>query len=68
MVDFLDRAQKLEKLERTIAIATARAAICTGPGRSNCQNCEKPISPARRKVVPGCRFCIKCQRELEERR
>ncbi|MCP3944519.1 MAG: TraR/DksA family transcriptional regulator [Desulfobacteraceae bacterium] len=66
MVDFLDRAQELENLHRTTAIASIRASVPNGPGRSNCLNCEEPISPARRRAVPGCRFCIECQRELEK--
>ncbi|MDD9304375.1 MAG: TraR/DksA C4-type zinc finger protein [Desulfobacter sp.] len=67
-MDILDRAQNIEAHHRALAIASARAAIAAGPGQEHCQNCEEPISLARRRAVPGCRLCINCQKELENER
>ncbi|MGE4406058.1 TraR/DksA C4-type zinc finger protein [Pseudomonas sp.] len=35
------------------------------PSRLDCEECGEEIPLARRRVVPGCRFCIDCQRKLE---
>lgn len=31
-----------------------------------CQNCEEPISEKRLRVLPEARFCIECEREIED--
>ena len=35
---------------------------------SECEGCGEPIPEPRRRAVPGCRLCVKCQTELETRR
>jgi phage/conjugal plasmid C-4 type zinc finger TraR family protein len=32
-----------------------------------CEDCGAIIPLPRREAVPGCRFCIECQREREKR-
>lgn len=64
-MDLADRAQNAEWLIREQALARIGSA---GSGESNthCENCGEPIPEARRLAVPGCRYCIKCQTEMEQ--
>ncbi|VVS91066.1 TraR/DksA C4-type zinc finger protein [Desulfoluna spongiiphila] len=64
-MDILDRAQILESRERNAAVASARAALPTGPGLAICAHCDEPIPEGRRKAMPGCTLCLDCQEELE---
>lgn len=50
------------------AVKRARSELPTGPGRSNCAECGESIPEARRKAIPGVRFCIACQEELDATR
>lgn len=63
-MDIADSAQTTERLIREQALARLGSA---GSGESNthCEECGKPIPEARRQAVPGCRYCIKCQTEME---
>lgn len=66
-----DRASQLEELHRETALAAhlalqPKAGI---PSALTCQAdaCGVPISPARRRAVPGVQFCIQCQSRCEKR-
>lgn len=52
-----------DQIDATVkdAIKRARSGMRAGPGRSRCEECEAPIPEARRKAVPGVRFCVACQ-------
>jgi phage/conjugal plasmid C-4 type zinc finger TraR family protein len=58
-----------EQIDASVADAVkqARRRLPEGESLTHCQVCEEPIPEARRKAVPGVRFCIGCQSELEER-
>ncbi len=43
------------------AVKRARAALKSGEGRANCEECDAPIPEARRRAVPGVRLCVNCQ-------
>jgi phage/conjugal plasmid C-4 type zinc finger TraR family protein len=52
-----------EQIEATIkdGIARVRASLPQGPSRERCEDCEAEIPEARRRAVPGVRFCVACQ-------
>lgn len=52
-----------DQIDATVddAIKRARAQLGQGPGRSRCEECDRPIPEARRKAVPGVRLCVDCQ-------
>jgi phage/conjugal plasmid C-4 type zinc finger TraR family protein len=47
------------------AIKRARAQLPNGPSLSNCEECGEAIPDARRQAVPGVRFCVTCQAEVD---
>jgi phage/conjugal plasmid C-4 type zinc finger TraR family protein len=47
------------------AIKRARAQLPSGPSLSNCEECGEAIPDARRQAVPGVRFCVTCQAEVD---
>lgn len=66
MVCPFDRAQALEQRQRDQAIATQLAkARPTGPSRSHCLDCEKPI-PEQRQALGGIARCVPCQTTFEK--
>jgi len=56
-----------EQIDATVkdAIRRARSRMRAGPGRTRCEECDAPIPQARRKAVPGVRFCVSCQEEFD---
>lgn len=48
------------------AVQLARSRIVDGESLTHCEECEEPISEARRKAVPGVRLCFECQSEFEK--
>jgi phage/conjugal plasmid C-4 type zinc finger TraR family protein len=48
------------------AVKLARSRLPDGGGSIHCEQCEVLIPVARRKAMPGIRFCISCQAELEK--
>ena len=47
------------------AVRRARSALPQGAGLTNCEECEAKIPEARRAAMPGVRFCISCQSEID---
>ncbi|WP_457587304.1 TraR/DksA C4-type zinc finger protein [Ensifer canadensis] len=60
--------QRVEQ-EKDAAIAAARAAL-TGPGLAHCEDCDRPISEARRQALPSATRCVVCQdlHEIDKRK
>jgi phage/conjugal plasmid C-4 type zinc finger TraR family protein len=56
-----------EQIDASIqdAVKTARSRLAAGESRTHCEECEAPIPEARRRAVPGVRFCIDCQARFE---
>lgn len=48
------------------AIKQAQSRLPAGPGLSHCEECGAAIPDARRLAVPGVRFCVPCQAELDK--
>ncbi len=48
------------------AVERARSRIPVGESLTHCEECEQEIPEARRKAVPGVRFCVACQSERDK--
>ena len=59
-----------EQIDATVEseIEAARKRLPVGESLTHCQECEAAIPEARRKAVPGVRYCVACQSELEKRK
>lgn len=57
-----------DQIDATVkdGIQRARAQLRAGPGSKHCQECDALIPAARRKAVPGVRFCLACQLEQDK--
>jgi len=49
------------------AIARARSHLKQGESARFCDECGEPIPEARRAALPGVRYCIQCQSELDKK-
>lgn len=52
-----------EQIDATLedAVKHARSQLPQGESLENCAQCDKPVPEARRKAIPGVRFCVACQ-------
>jgi len=48
------------------AIKLARSRLPVGKSLTHCEECGDPIPEARQQAIPGVRFCVTCQSELDE--
>ncbi len=48
------------------AVKQARSRLPKGESLTHCELCEEEIPNARRRAIPGVRFCVLCQAELEK--
>ena len=58
-----------EQIDATVesAVQRAKSRLPAGESLTHCEECEEAIPEARRKAVPGVRYCVSCQSELEKR-
>ena len=58
-----------EQIDATVesAVQLARSRLPDGESLTHCEECEAAIPEARRKAMPGVRYCVRCQSELEKR-
>ena len=58
-----------EQIDATVesAVQLARSRLPDGESLTHCEECEAAIPEARRKAIPGVRYCVRCQSELENR-
>ncbi len=47
------------------AIQQARSRLPKGESLTHCEECEAKIPEARRQAIPGVRFCVHCQEEID---
>jgi phage/conjugal plasmid C-4 type zinc finger TraR family protein len=59
-----------EQIDATVesAVQLARSRLPDGESSTHCEECGIAIPEARRKAIPGVRYCIICQSELEKGR
>ncbi|AKS42356.1 DksA/TraR family C4-type zinc finger protein [Wenzhouxiangella marina] len=57
-----------DQIDATVddAVRRARAKLASGPSRRDCEECGETIPEARRQAIPGVRYCVACQAELDE--
>lgn len=57
-----------DQIDATVesAVELAKSRLRSGPSLTHCEECEAPIPEGRRKAVPGVRYCVKCQSEMEK--
>ncbi len=58
-----------EQIDATVesGVQLAKSRLPKGKSLTHCEECEVAISEARRKAMPGVRYCVKCQSELEKK-
>ncbi|MEC5341109.1 DksA/TraR family C4-type zinc finger protein [Brenneria populi] len=59
-----------DQIDATVndAIAHARSQLANGESAHYCDECGATIPEARRKALPGVRYCIDCQEKLDKKR
>jgi phage/conjugal plasmid C-4 type zinc finger TraR family protein len=58
-----------EQIDATVKseVQLARSRLSSGESSTHCEECGTVIPEARREAIPGVRFCVSCQSELERR-
>lgn len=56
-----------DQIDATVedAVKRSRQSIPSGESRKFCDECGEPIPEARRKALPGVRYCVACQSALD---
>lgn len=67
MTDIIDQAAALEEKMRDYWLARHKEQAADAPSAQECEECGEIIPEERRLAVPGCRLCIECRREEEQR-
>jgi phage/conjugal plasmid C-4 type zinc finger TraR family protein len=49
------------------AVQLAKSRLSDGESLTHCEECEVEIPEARRRAMPGVRYCVRCQSEREKR-
>ena len=49
------------------AVQYARSNLVSGASAELCEKCDEPIPQARRLALPGVKYCVSCQAELESK-
>jgi phage/conjugal plasmid C-4 type zinc finger TraR family protein len=57
-----------DQIDATVesGVQLARSRLSDGESSTRCEECGSVIPDARRKAIPGVRFCVSCQSELEK--
>ncbi|HHE6469510.1 TPA: DksA/TraR family C4-type zinc finger protein [Providencia rettgeri] len=58
-----------EQIDATLddAVAKARHQLHSGESAEFCEECGEVIPEARRLALPGVKFCVNCQSELDKK-
>lgn len=58
-----------EQIDATVqsAVELAKSRLPQGESLTHCEECEAAIPEKRRKALPGVRYCVSCQSELEKK-
>lgn len=58
-----------EQIDATVdsAVELAKSRLPRGESATHCEECEDAIPEARRKALPGVRYCVRCQSEHEKK-
>jgi phage/conjugal plasmid C-4 type zinc finger TraR family protein len=57
-----------DQIDATVesGVQLARSRLSDGESLTHCEECGTVIPDARRKAIPGVRFCVSCQSKLEK--
>jgi phage/conjugal plasmid C-4 type zinc finger TraR family protein len=57
-----------EQMDATVAsgVQLAQSRLPKGQSLTHCEECGTTIPEGRRNAVPGVRYCVDCQSELEK--
>ena len=57
-----------EQIDATVesGVQLAKSRLPDGESLTHCEECGVAIPEARRKAMPGVRYCVGCQSELEK--
>jgi len=57
-----------EQIDATVesAVQLAKSRLPGGESLTHCEECEAEIPEARRRAIPGVRYCVACQSEREK--
>lgn len=57
-----------EQIDATVesGVQLAKSRLPTGESLIHCEECEVEIPEARRRALPGVRYCVRCQSEREK--
>lgn len=57
-----------DQIDATVedGVQLARSRLPDGESLTHCEECAAVIPDARRKAIPGVRFCVSCQSRLEK--
>jgi phage/conjugal plasmid C-4 type zinc finger TraR family protein len=58
-----------EQIDATVesAVQLAKSRLPAGESLTHCEECGEAIPEARRTAMPGVRYCVRCQSELEKK-
>ena len=58
-----------EQIDATVesGVQLAKSRLPDGESLTHCEECKVAIPEERRKAIPGVRYCVRCQLELEKR-
>ncbi len=58
-----------EQIDATVesGVQLAKSRLPDGESLTHCEECEAAIPEERRRAMPGVRYCVRCQSELEKR-
>ncbi len=56
-----------DQVDATVAslVERAQSSLPEGESLAQCEKCGGKIPPERREALPGVRYCVRCQAELE---
>jgi phage/conjugal plasmid C-4 type zinc finger TraR family protein len=57
-----------DQIDATVesAVELARSRLPDGESLTDCEECGDAIPEARRQAMPGVRYCVRCQSDLEK--
>lgn len=66
---YIEVAERTAEEAREAGVAEIRAKLPTGESAEYCMEpeCGEPIPEARRRALPGVKYCIECQARRERR-
>ncbi len=58
-----------DQIDATVqsAVQLAKSRLPDGESSTRCEECEVEIPEARRRALPGVRYCLRCQSEREKK-